>query len=240
MAIPAALRPISFDDADGDDGDDLPDLLPLRHVALQPSLDAADTAGQTEPAADPLTATEEHTTAESFADSLDGFDGAVETLPTGIGSGEASAAGDEDDQEDGYSSLLELSLKPQPRQQFIRIEEPEPLDAAIEPVVIFPGQAAGSHAAFAAPAGAYAETRRFDEPAGSPEPADAAPPPAGPRPFAAASGEMAPLRRFDSPASAAVPGQAVSAAATVQLDPEETQRALRSALASLQRMSGAA
>lgn len=56
----------------------------------------------------------------------------------------------------------------------------------------------------------------------------------------AASAEPTPFRRFDAP-SAAGPGQAVEMTPVLpQQDPDETERALRAALANLQRMSGAA
>ncbi len=120
----------------------------------------------------------------------------------------AAADGSEDisDEEldDGYSSLLDISLPPAGlptpvRQQFIRVEAPEPESGAIEPVVIFPGQ----NAAAAGPADA---PRRFDVP---------------------------------SPVAAIADGAAPRSHG-YQHDSEETQRALRAALANLQRMSGAA
>ncbi|MFM5885743.1 MAG: hypothetical protein ACKOQ3_10545, partial [Novosphingobium sp.] len=97
------------------------------------------------------------------------------------------------------------------RTGFVRIEEPEADLAAPEPVVIFPGQA----------------------PLGKPSPFSQPSPAAG-------NDDSATLRRFDSPA-AAEHGQPVdlgSAAAT--LAPDEAAQALRTALASLQRISGAA
>lgn len=113
--------------------------------------------------------------------------------------------------EEGYSSLLDLNRPTELRQQFIRIEEPEPLEDTVEPVVVFPGQAARSGARFGAP----------DFGAGQAD--------QGAAPF---------LRRFDQPGEAA--NQPTPFAPAPVRDPEETQRALRSALATLQRMSGAA
>jgi hypothetical protein len=100
-----------------------------------------------------------------------------------------------------YASLLELAT-PVSRGGFVRIEESEAETAAIEPVVIFPGQMA--------------------HPLSTSE---------GPNQFC----------RFDSPASAGQ-GQPVSALseAAPSVDREESERALRMALANLQRMSGAA
>jgi hypothetical protein len=52
--------------------------------------------------------------------------------------------------------------------------------------------------------------------------------------------EAVPFRRFDSPSSAGQGQPSAANEAASALPPEETERALRSALASLQRMSGAA
>lgn len=130
----------------------------------------------------------------------------------------------------GYSSLLDLVKQPEQYPQFVRIEEPDPASDAIEPVVIFPGQAACLGQTPVQPAPFAAPVANFEAPSATPAAAPAEP--VAP----AASG----LRPFDSP-DAARPGQAVAAAApaTVQ-DPAETERALRAALATLQRMSGAA
>ena len=89
----------------------------------------------------------------------------------------------------------------------------------LEPVVIFPGQDTRGGMRFARPA----ELQPQAEPA-----PDA--------PTAPQSG-VTPLRRFDPPAAAdpAAVGKPVPAQ-----DPAEAERALRSALATLQRMSGAA
>lgn len=103
-----------------------------------------------------------------------------------------------------------LGMKTTLRQNFVRIEEPVEDFADIEPVVVFPGQ--GAQAPFANPA-----------PFGMPTPAAAV----VPEPVAAG-------HRFDIPP---VPSAVPSARA---VDPEETERALKSALATLQRMSGAA
>lgn len=124
--------------------------------------------------------------------------------------------------EDKCGSLLDLGLPTLARPQFVRIEEPEADAATFEPVVIFPGQAAlgmaaaGSYAAAAAPAFAPAPT-----------------------PFAAPA-DSAPFRQFDAPSSLGAGQPVVNPAAAAALDPAETERALRAALANLQRMSGAA
>lgn len=118
--------------------------------------------------------------------------------------------------EEGYASLLNVAA-PAPRSPFVRIEEPATTGDSIEPVVIFPGQA--SRIPFAAPA---------------------ATPAAAVAPVTSPVAEEAQFRRFDAPASAA---QGVPVAAThsgFALDPEETERSLRTALSNLQRISGAA
>ena len=70
--------------------------------------------------------------------------------------------------EESFSSLLDLNQPAPVRQTFIRIEESEPVSVAIEPVVIFPGQAARPFAV--EPAGVDVSDdantfRRFDAPA---------------------------------------------------------------------------
>lgn len=106
--------------------------------------------------------------------------------------------------EDNYASLLGIAPAPA-RSGFVRIEEPEAGSAAIEPVVIFPGQMAQAVA-----------------------------------PASASASALASFRPFDAPASAGH-GQPVSASLSAPaVDHEEADRALRMALANLQRMSGAA
>lgn len=118
--------------------------------------------------------------------------------------------------DEGYASLLNVAA-PAPRSPFVRIEEPSAADDAIEPVVIFPGQA--SRIPFAPPAGT---------------------PVSDVAPVTSPAQESGQFRRFDAPANAA-PGVPVAATnASSALDPEETERSLRAALSSLQRISGAA
>jgi hypothetical protein len=95
--------------------------------------------------------------------------------------------------DEAFASLLSIEM---PRQEFVRIDEPEEPVANIEPVVIFPGQMA------AAP--------------------------------------VAPLRPFDGPAAAMHGAPVAAAEAVPAIDPAEAERALRLALANLQRISGAA
>lgn len=113
----------------------------------------------------------------------------------------AESTGQEEDVlEAGYSSLLDLSRPATEKPRFVRIEEPE--SVAIEPVVIFPGEAPKSPPPFSAPSPATAETSA-----------------------SIAEGQ----RAFDRPGS----GLAANT-------PADTEKALRAALATLQRMSGAA
>ena len=199
LAMPAALRPVSFDESGADDEDDvLASLLPPRHL----SMPAPAPAPEPEPEPEPETA------AEEFA-----------------ADDEALGA------EDKCGSLLDLGLSALARPQFVRIEEPEAGAAAFEPVVIFPGQAplgvaAPAAAPFAAAApGSYTAAA----PAFSPSPA----------PFAAPA-DSAPFRQFDAPSSLGAGQPVVNPAVAAALDPAETELALRTALANLQRMSGAA
>lgn len=122
--------------------------------------------------------------------------------------------------EEGYSSLLSLSRTPAARTPFVRIEEPESIEPdAIDPVVVFPGHA---------PAGGQpAASQPFDAPDAPIAPGFAS---GGDLPASAG-------RPFDAPSRAAAQGLPVPQAAQ---NSEETERALRAALASLQRMSGAA
>ena len=134
---------------------------------------------------------------------------------------EAAEAEDEADVlEEGYSSLLDLNRPPQLRQPYVRIEVPAADFAPVEPVVIFPGQDARSGMRFARPADVPAPQE--NQTATVQEPLDDAAPG---------------VRRFDAPGTNGVAASANPAAAQ---DPAEAERALRSALATLQRMSGAA
>lgn len=185
MGMPAALRPLSFDEH----ADDEPDIshVPPRSISF------------------PQAAPAEHV-AEALTEA-----------------GDEAEAEAENDLEGGYSSLLELSRPAQPRHAFIRIEDHEADAGEAEPVVVFPGQAPRP---FDAPRPAAYET---PSPALTPvlpavaEAAAPVEPAAAPRPF-------------DAPAQPAAPASIPA----VRADREETERALRTALATLQRMSGAA
>lgn len=136
-----------------------------------------------------------------------------------VESEEAKAEEELEVEEDAYSSLLDLGRPVTVRQPFARIETPQADDDAIEPVVIFPGQQARVGTRFSKPTAAEVEALSAET--------------------SVISDEGAPrLRRFDSPAAiASVP--AAPTPATANVDNGETERALRSALATLQRMSGA-
>ena len=95
--------------------------------------------------------------------------------------------------------------------------------APIEPVVIFPGQDARAG-------------MRFARPTEQAAPSEFQPAPAPPEAFTAPAEGASNVRRFDAPGAA---GPAAAPASPAQ-DPAEAERALRSALATLQRMSGAA
>ncbi len=104
--------------------------------------------------------------------------------------------------EANYASLLEIApAVTTPAPSFVRIDEPDVEAAAVEPVVIFPGQM----------------IRQTEVDADS-------------------SG----FRRFDAPATAGQGGPIAANQSAPEVDREESERALRMALANLQRMSGAA
>jgi hypothetical protein len=118
-----------------------------------------------------------------------------------------------EEEEDGasYSSLLTMKNPFAAKPDYIRIEEPESEEGTFEPAVVFPGQDARRNQTFATVA----------------EPAS----------FSAAP---APARLFDPVPQTAAVADIGGTAAAPGLDPMETERALRAALASLQKMSGAA
>ena len=127
-----------------------------------------------------------------------------------------AAPEEQDEADDAYGSLLDVGQAALTRSAFVRIADDEDGSDAIEPVVIFPGQGAP---AVLAPFAAGRETSG---------PADTG------------MDDAATFRRFDAPTHAGQ-GQPVAApGGTPGLDPAETERALRSALINLQRISGAA
>ncbi len=177
IPMPAALRPVSFDLPDEDDHADLSALMP-RHLTM-PAPTPVEEAVVEE-------AVVEEIPVEAIAEANTAAEAALEVEIEADADADAVA-------DDAFASLLSIEM---PRQEFVRVEEPEEPASAIEPVVIFPGQMA--------------------------------------------SANVAPLRPFDAPA-AAMPGAPVAQApAAPAVDPAEAERALRLALANLQRISGAA
>lgn len=136
-------------------------------------------------------------------------------------------------------------------------EEPEPepeLEAAAETIAPEDGPAEVDESGYSSlldlkltPAPARAGMVRIEEPqplGGNIEPVVIFPGHAAPQAVDARSADRtedsaAVMRRFDAPGTPGVPSQSMTASPP-QADPEETERALRAALASLQRMSGAA
>lgn len=137
IAVPAALRPLDLDGFEDDD-DSFESLLPPRHIAMPPVLQIAPAA---EIAPEPVQAF-----AAPAAD--------ASNAETEVGADAESGA------EDNYGSLLGLSVPAAGRPGFVRIDEPEADAAAIEPVVIFPGQMARA----AEGADQASSFRRFDSP----------------------------------------------------------------------------
>ncbi|MCB2079376.1 MAG: hypothetical protein KDE55_16980 [Novosphingobium sp.] len=208
--LPAALRPVALDDDSGEE-EELPAFVPPRHIGISATAQAP-ASQQLEPATEtPAIASDESSAKAEEQKPLD----PISEIFAAIEPEEASPDDSEDTRalEDGYSSLLSLSRPVGDRPQFVRVEEPESDGDAIEPVVVFPGQIASRQSPYSAPA---------------PNPEI---------PSAADAQEQARARPFDAPGIAAAQGHAP---ATARQDPEETERALRAALASLQRMSGAA
>jgi hypothetical protein len=182
LAMPAAMRPLVPDDESMED-DDYSSFLPLRRIPME----KPETEQVKSPSSDESTSAMAEFT----------------LLPSHLAPFESEV----DEAGSNYPSLLDISSSSPPRQLFARIEEPATDPAAIDPVVVFPGQS--SH---------YSATL----PATSVESPTA-------------------MQRFDAPGNA-VAGQSVAAmhSAIAPEDSAETERALRAALASLQRISGAA
>ena len=210
MSLPAAFRPFEIADAD-DDGDDMASLLPPRMLGKP---------AQPAPAPEPALA----------APDLAGSNLAAPDLAV-------SADDDFDEDDDGFSSLLDLGTPTHaPRAGFVRIEEPASAPDSVEPVVIFPGHG-GRGSAFAGPNSAPMTAVSAVGVQLAPHEGNSAT--MGTVQVAIDAQQQA-LRRFDAPGSNGVIGQDAPAAQGPAHDPEETERALRAALATLQRMSGAA
>lgn len=145
---------------------------------------------------------------------------AMEKLPLPVSDTPAPVAAEPTEEDESFGSLL--GMKPSLRQSFVRVDEPVEPEAPVEPVVIFPGQAPR-----------FASTSRpFEAPA---QPA--------PAPIEVESPASTPIetgRRFGAPDTLPSTMAASASPAPSAIDPEETERALKAALATLQRMSGAA
>ncbi len=213
LAIPAALRPLNLDDHDEDDP--VPGFVPPRQI----SMPSAPETPQLSPVQQP-TSEDTSAIAETLRAAAAGhFDQDLEADDTTLDS-----ADDDPVLANGYSSLLELTRPAAPRQEFVRVEEPDYDRGEIEPAVVFPGHWAGHDAPFAPPTGGPF----------------AAPPPVAPVEEVAPVVYPLGMRPFDSPSADQAPASAANAPAAPFHSPEETEIALRGALASLQRMSGAA
>lgn len=136
VPLPRAMQPLALDAFLGEDALPDPSLLPPRHIVM--------------PAAPPLASPVPSAISPIPAEPAPLELSAREALPEEPAEQAVS--------EDAFGSLLEISPA---RNPFVRIEEAEPEAAAIEPVVIFPGQAPVQPAPFAQ-ADAPAPFRRFD------------------------------------------------------------------------------
>lgn len=205
--VPAALRPIGFDEEEDDDR--LLSFVPPRRIGI------ASEAAEPVPDIDAAPAAE--------ISPVEAEDDDEETLE------------EEQALEEGYSSLLSLSRSNTGQSSgFVRIEEPEPV-GEIEPVVVFPGLGASDSAPFGKP---------LESPAPFAKPAERTvrEPEVGQRSEHTAPADSNAPPPFAPPVeeSQDKPAQPPFAPPADRQDPEETERALRSALANLQRMSGAA
>jgi hypothetical protein len=218
LSIPAALRPINFAEYEDDDAED--SFVPARSITLPPrvAIEPSASAGNLEHG-------------NGFASVIDATDSVSSASVIGqpsIATEEFAPATEDAEDEDSYSSLLNVS-KPSPvKQNFFRIEEPEDQDSEIEPVVIFPGQGTQAGLRFSAPAPL--------EPASSADGASAASAPVNLEDLQKRFATQPTASESKAPAQIK-PGNAF---APPGVDPAETERALRSALATLQRMTGAA
>ncbi|MFM5924609.1 MAG: hypothetical protein ACKOPG_10550 [Novosphingobium sp.] len=169
----SALRPLDLSGFEEDEDGDLDSLLPPRRIAMPAPAVITPT---------PPPMPEQARIEDAIAVPAEAEDEPVEPV-----------------NEDGYASLIGITPA-LARSGFVRIDDAANEPTEIEPVVIFPGQAAR----------------------------------------VAGEDPIAQFRRFDAPASAES-GQPIAAnAGAPAIDADEAERALRSALANLQRMSGAA
>lgn len=173
--IPAKLRPVGLTSLDEDEDDVLPGYIPPRHIALAPV--PAHAPAEERPMAGLASGhdsapveedEEEDDSALAFGDDEDFAEDGADIV-------------EDDVLEEGYSSLLSVQRRIEPRPDFIALED-EQAEAPLEP----PTNPSSEAPAFTAPS-------------------------------------LPGARLFDPPA---------------RTDPAETEKALRAALATLQRMSG--
>jgi len=148
--------------------------------------------------------------------------------------------------EDRYPSLLDMPPAPS-RHDPLRIADgfaaPLGSDEAAEPVVIFPGQASALHGNSQAATPIYGAARTFDRPeivpmAGSPLAAPGRAAPSAPiEPFGFAPVDAADDVEAVAQIPVPLPTPAASAPPQPLVDADEADRALRAALATLQRMT---
>lgn len=148
--------------------------------------------------------------------------------------------------EDRYPSLLDMPPAPS-RHDPLRIADgfaaPLSSDEAAEPVVIFPGQASALHGNSQAATPIYGAARTFDRPeivpmAGSPLAAPGRAAPSAPiEPFGFAPVDAADDVEAVAQIPVPLPTPAASAPPQPLVDADEADRALRAALATLQRMT---
>jgi hypothetical protein len=216
VKIPAALRPINLDD---EVETELPSgIVPPRRFSLTaPADDQIEAQDTGKGEAD--SAERDHQPETSQPQTLLGIQ---ETAATDCPD-EAEEMRDEDRElEEGYSSLLSLSKSD--RQQFVRIEDADIYNGETKPFVVFPHEEAATPGPFARPDADFSleGTAQLKT-----------------------HGGLAPAseteeRLFDRPDSEKGSDKGGAKPADRGGDPEETERSLRAALATLQRMSGAA
>lgn len=149
-SIPSALRPLDLGGFEEDEGEQLASALPPRWI------------GQAQPA--PQAVSQPVLQPQTFAPPV------PQAFEPEVIDDAAESEQDEAIPETNYGSLLEVVATAAPRNPFVRVEEPEIEASAVEPVVIFPGQAPFARQPEAA--AEEASFRRFDAPsaAGSGQP----------------------------------------------------------------------
>ncbi|WP_088309212.1 hypothetical protein [Novosphingobium sp. B 225] len=168
LPMPASLRPLNLEAMSDDDDDMLASLLPPRHIAMPVTAPASAEA----PPAPFAAAAPEAPSALLPAQPAPftapaSFAAPAAPFASPVAEEEPAAVEVEVAEEESYASLLDIGQPLSARSQFVRIEEPEAESQAVEPVVIFPGQAPLAPPAPFAASLAEADTvpfRRFDAP----------------------------------------------------------------------------